>query len=75
MVELVEPRSPDGRRVRLVEGLQLNFALNQPLSAYALAVFDTLDPESPTYALDVVSVVEATLEDVFVNLVARAQVQ
>jgi hypothetical protein len=49
--------------VRLVEGLQLNFALNQPLSAYALAVFDTLDPEAPTYALDVVSVVEATLED------------
>ncbi len=49
--------------MRLVEGLQLNFALNQPLSAYALAVFDTLDPEAPTYALDVVSVVEATLED------------
>ncbi|HET7351373.1 MAG TPA: DUF3516 domain-containing protein [Marmoricola sp.] len=62
VVELV-PRRPDGRRVRLVEGLQLDFALNQPLSAYALAVFDTLDPEAPTYALDVVSVVEATLED------------
>jgi superfamily II RNA helicase len=63
VVELVDPPEPDGRRVRLVEGLQLNFALNQPLSAYALAVFDTLDPEAPTYALDVVSVVEATLED------------
>jgi superfamily II RNA helicase len=63
VVELVKPPEPDGRRVRLVEGLQLNFALNQPLSAYALAVFDTLDPEAPTYALDVVSVVEATLED------------
>ena len=63
VVELVHPPAEDGRRVRLVEGLQLNFALNQPLSAYALAVFDTLDPEAPTYALDVVSVVEATLED------------
>ncbi len=63
VVELVRPPEQDGRRVRLVEGLQLNFALNQPLSAYALAVFDTLDPEAPTYALDVVSVVEATLED------------
>ncbi len=63
VVELVHPPEPDGRRVRLVEGLQLDFALNQPLSAYALAVFDTLDPEAPTYALDVVSVVEATLED------------
>jgi hypothetical protein len=63
VVELIEPPEEDGRRVRLVEGLQLNFALNQPLSAYALAVFDTLDPEAPTYPLDVVSVVEATLED------------
>ena len=63
VVELLDPPGEDGRRVRLVEGLQLDFALNQPLSAYALAVFDTLDPEAPTYALDVVSVVEATLED------------
>ncbi len=63
VVELLDPREDDGRRVRLVEGLQFDFALNQPLSAYALAVFDTLDPEAPTYALDVVSVVEATLED------------
>ena len=63
VVELVHPPAEDGRRVQLVDGLQLNFALNQPLSAYALAVFDTLDPEAATYALDVVSVVEATLED------------
>jgi hypothetical protein len=49
--------------VRLVEDLQLDFALNQPLSTYALATFDTLDPESPTHTLDVVSVLEATLED------------
>ncbi len=53
----------DGARCRLVEDLQDDFALNQPLSTYALATFDTLDPEAPTYALDVVSVIEATLED------------
>ena len=63
VVELVDPPGEDGRRVRLAEGFQFGFALNQPLSAYALAVLDTLDPESPTYALDVVSVIEATLED------------
>ena len=63
VVELVSPPEPDGRRVRLAEGFQFDFALNRPLSAYSLAVFDTLDPEAPTYALDVVSVVEATLED------------
>ncbi len=39
------------------------FALNQPLSAFALAVLDMLDPEAPGYALDVVSVIEATLDD------------
>jgi superfamily II RNA helicase len=63
VVEAVNPAGADGRTVRLVEDLQLDFALNQPLSTYALATFEVLDPEAPTYALDVVSVVEATLED------------
>ena len=39
------------------------FALNQPLSAFALATLEMLDPEGPGYALDVVSVIEATLDD------------
>src|SRR3954453_9667042 len=63
VVESVEPPDEDGRTVRLLDDLQLGFALNQPLSTFALATFDVLDPEAPTYALDVVSVVEATLED------------
>jgi superfamily II RNA helicase len=63
VVEPVDPPAADGRTVRLVADLQLGFALNQPLSTYALATLETLDPESPTYALDVVSVIEATLED------------
>jgi superfamily II RNA helicase len=63
VVERVEPPDPDGRTCRLRESLPFDFALNQPLSTYALATFETLDPEEPTYALDVVSVLEATLED------------
>ncbi len=63
VVERIDPPEESGRMVRLVEDLQLDFALNQPLSTYALATFDTLDPEVPTYPLDVVSVLEATLED------------
>ena len=63
VVQPIDPPDDSGRTVRLVDDLQLGFALNQPLSTYALATFDTLDPESPTYALDVVSVLEATLED------------
>ena len=40
-----------------------DFALDQPLSPFLLAALELLDPESETYALDVVSMVEATLED------------
>jgi superfamily II RNA helicase len=48
---------------RLVEDLQLDFALNQALSPFALACLELLDKESPEYPLDVVSVIESTLED------------
>ncbi|MBC9955757.1 RNA helicase [Yimella sp. cx-51] len=61
----------DGRTVELVADLHDGFALNQPLSPFALAVLDILDEESPTYVLDVVSVIEAILEDPFPVL--RAQ--
>jgi hypothetical protein len=40
-----------------------DFALDQPLSPFLLAALELLDPASETYALDVVSMVEATLED------------
>ncbi|WP_295694679.1 DEAD/DEAH box helicase [Lapillicoccus sp.] len=63
VVERLEAPDEYGRTTRLVEDLQLGFALNQPLSAFALGAVETLDPESPTYALDVVSLIEATLED------------
>ena len=59
---LAEPDAA-GRTVRLTVDLQPNFALNQPLSAFALAAMEVLDRESPTYALDVLSVVESTLDD------------
>ncbi|GAA2896918.1 DEAD/DEAH box helicase [Microbacterium esteraromaticum] len=49
--------------VRLTVDLQPNFALNQPLSPFALAAFELLDPESPVFALDMISIVESTLDD------------
>jgi hypothetical protein len=56
--------SPEGQvSYRLVGDLQLDFALNQALSPFALASLELLDRESPDYPLDVVSVIEATLED------------
>jgi superfamily II RNA helicase len=59
---LAEPDS-QGRTVRLTVDLPPDFALNQPLSPFAHASFGLLDTASPTYALDVLSVIEATLDD------------
>ncbi len=47
----------------LMVDLPEDFALDQPLSPFMLAALELLDPESDTYALDVISMVEATLED------------
>ncbi|WP_336081749.1 DEAD/DEAH box helicase [Nocardia sp. SSK8] len=60
--QLAEPDA-QGRMARLTVDLQRDFALDQPLSPFALAAFELLDRESPTYTLDVVSLIEATLED------------
>jgi len=65
----------DADGIRLTVDLQPNFALNQPLSPFALAAIELLDPEADGtgpvgstvgtghYALDVVSIIEATLDD------------
>jgi superfamily II RNA helicase len=63
-----------GRRVKVTAGLQVDFALNSPLSPFVLAAIPLLTElhsaggpasgdASPTWALDVVSVVESTLDD------------
>ena len=49
--------------VRLTVDLQFDFALNQPLSPLALAAIELLDPQTPDYPLDVVSAIEATLDN------------
>ncbi|MDN5932855.1 MAG: DUF3516 domain-containing protein, partial [Pseudonocardia sp.] len=63
VVEELSAPDAEGRRVRVVGDLQLDFALNQPLSPFALASLDLLDKESPAYAMDVLSIIEATLDD------------
>lgn len=55
-------QSADGT-ITLTVDLQPNFALNQPLSPFALAAFELLDPDAATFALDMISIVEATLDD------------
>ncbi|MDT5027343.1 MAG: hypothetical protein QOE61_3769 [Micromonosporaceae bacterium] len=63
VVERLDSPDVEGRSVRLTVDLQFDFALNQPLSPFALAAIELLDRESPSYALDVLSVIEATLDD------------
>ena len=63
VVERLAAPDAEGRRVRLTVDLQPDFALNQPLSAFALATFELLDRESPDYHLDVLTVIESTLDN------------
>ncbi len=63
VVEQLPAPDAQARTARLTVDLQRDFALNQPLSTFALAATGLLDRESPTYALDVLSVIESTLEN------------
>jgi superfamily II RNA helicase len=63
VVERLDEPDDQGRRWRLTVDLQADFALNQPLSPLALAAIELLDRDSLVYPLDVLSVIEATLED------------
>jgi len=73
VLEWLATPDPDGRTLRLALDLQEDFALNQPLASFALVAFTLIDPESEHYALDVLSVVEAILDDPFPVLMAQAR--
>ncbi|MTD17231.1 DUF3516 domain-containing protein [Nakamurella sp. YIM 132087] len=62
VVERLDEPDEYGRRYRLTADLQVDFALDQPLAPLALAALDILDRESESYALDVVSLIEAILD-------------
>jgi superfamily II RNA helicase len=62
-----------GRLVRVRADLQADFALNQPLSLLVLEALPHLDPASPAFALDVVSVIESTLDDPWPVLAAQLE--
>lgn len=57
-------RNPDGGLDYFTTvDLPEDFALDQPLSPFLLAALELLDPEDPDYDMDLLSMVEATLED------------
>jgi superfamily II RNA helicase len=71
VIERLDEPDERGRLVRVTVDLQADFALNQPLAPFALAALDLLDPTSAEHTLDVVSVIEATLDDPGVVLAAQ----
>ncbi len=63
VVERLAEPDDQGRIIRLTVDLQEDFALNQPLSPLALAAIELLDVTNPDYPLDVLSVIESTLDN------------
>jgi superfamily II RNA helicase len=63
IIDVVTTEAVNGRVVEVSGALQRDFSLNQTLSLYLLEALGALDKESPTYALDVVTLVEAILEN------------
>lgn len=71
IVEKLGTPDAQGRQVRLVQEVPDDLALNAPLSTFALAVMDVLDPADPGYALDVISVIESIMENPRPVLIAQ----
>jgi hypothetical protein len=62
IVEFV-PRTPEGAKLRVNVDLQDDFSMDQTLSLYLLETIPLLDPDSPTYALDLLTLVGSILEN------------
>ena len=67
----IDKSSGKKSKLRLNVSLQEDFSLNQTLSLWLLDTLKLLDFESPTYALDVLTVVESILENP--DLILRRQ--
>ncbi|MGH7438167.1 MAG: DEAD/DEAH box helicase, partial [Polyangiaceae bacterium] len=62
LIERLETPGPGEARVRLHVDLQDDFSVRSALSLWLVHALEGLDRESPTYALDVLSLVESVLE-------------
>jgi superfamily II RNA helicase len=63
IVDVLTTEAVRGRVVEVSGELQRDFSLNQTLSLYLLEAVAALDRASPTYALDVLTLVESILEN------------
>ena len=60
---VVKSAGEDGDEYAITDDVQIDFALDEPLSPFLLAALDMLEREDPDYALDVISIAEACIED------------
>jgi superfamily II RNA helicase len=60
-----------GRHIRVTSDLQSDFALDNPLSPFVLEAVPRLERSAPAWPLDVMSVVEATLDNPMPVLMAQ----
>ena len=63
IVEFMDPAYPGGAKLRVNVDLQDDFSMNQTLSLYLLDTIPLLDPGSPEYALNLITLVESILEN------------
>ena len=63
IIQIRAKGDPVGPKLRVNVELQEDFSLNQTLSLYLLDTLKLLDKTAPDYALDVVTLTEAILED------------
>jgi superfamily II RNA helicase len=74
IVEVVPGR--DGRpEARVAEDLQFDFSLHHTLSPFLIDAVAVLDPESPNYALELLTLVESIIEDPRAILYAQIRKQ
>jgi superfamily II RNA helicase len=60
---ILEVANAGGTKVRVHADLQDDFSIHHALSLWLVDTLGELDPESPTYALDVLTLVESILEN------------
>src|SRR3954471_17076705 len=63
IVNVVTYESARGRAVEINDELQLDFSLHHTLSLFLVDALERLDREAPTYALDVLTLVESIVEN------------
>lgn len=73
IVEFCTPKAPGLAKLRVNLDLQDDFSMNQPLSLYLIDTLPKLDLASEGYALDVLSLVEAIVENP--DLILRKQLE